>query len=220
MGDLAARFEEICLGFEALFRNVIQSLVGLTSWEAALLVPIGLISLLYGLKLFRIMVIIYAAMAGAVLGGMVGAHYHVHQAIGMGFGALVLALVTWPLLRYAVGVFGGIAGAAVGAVLFYWTGNPTAMLVATLVGLVLGVVLAFMVFRAFIIFTTCILGAQMVVTGIVVLLMAIPRIGEAVRCGIGTNPFLLPVLVGVPAVIGVIYQVRNVESGDKKADGK
>jgi len=220
MGDSAARFEEICLAFEAFFRNGLQSLAALTPWEAALLIPIGLISLLYGLKLFRIMVIIYAAMVGAVLGGQVAAHYHVHQAIGMGLGALVLALITWPLLRYVVGLFGGIAGAAVGAVSFYWTGNPTAMLVATLVGLVLGVVLAFMVFRAFIIFTTCVLGAQMVVTGVVVLLMAIPRIGEAVRCGIGTNPFLLPVLVGMPAIIGVIYQVRNADAGDKKADGK
>ena len=143
-----------------------EFLVGIPIWQLVFFVVLGLISLLYGLKLFKGMIVIYAAMAGVVVGGAVAVRFGAPGPLGSVVGAVVLAALAWPLLKVAVSIFGGIAGGLLGAMCALWLNDPVYVLIGGLVGLVLGFVLGFLLFRGVIVFTTAVLGALLVVLGI------------------------------------------------------
>jgi len=189
-------------------------------WQLVLFIPVGLVSLLYGLKLFKGMVVVYAAMVGVLAGWLTAARFALSETIGMIGGAVVLGLLAWPLFKVAVSIFGGVAGGLLGAMVVFWLDKPVYVLIAGGIGLVLGFILALVIFRAVIIFMTSVLGAVLVVLGVVGLVMAVPSVREAVITGIEAKRFLLPVLIGVPAVIGAIYQVRQTEREERKAPKK
>jgi len=196
-----------------------EFLAGIPIWQLVFFVVLGLVSLLYGLKLFKGMVVIYAVVAGVVVGGAVAVRFGAPGPLGSVVGAVVLAALAWPLLKVAVSVLGGIAGGLLGAMCALWLNDPVYVLIGGLVGLVLGFVLGFLLFRGVIVFTTAVLGALLVVLGIVGLVMAAPSAREAVIAGIHAHRHWLPVLVGVPAAIGAVYQAvqtRTEETGEGK----
>jgi hypothetical protein len=204
--------------------RVPETLGTLETWQAAVIIPVGLISLLYGLKLFRGVVVVYAAMTGAAAGWLLATHFELSthlegdygNLIAAAGGGVVLGLLAWPLLNVAVGVFGGVAGAATGALVVYWMEEPTYVLIAAGAGLVAGVLLAILVFRGLVIFMTSLLGAVLVVAGVTALLMHVESAAERVAAGLNANRYLLPVLVGVPAIIGGLYQAHETEAEEKK----
>jgi len=194
-----------------------ECLVGVAVWQLAVAVVLGLVSLLYGLKLFKGMVVVYAAMAGVVVGGALAVRFGAPALVGSIAGAVVLAAMAWPLLKVSVSSLAGVAGALAGAVSVLWLDDPIAIAVAGAVGLVAGFILGFLIFRAMIVFATATLGAALVVAGVVGLVLLAPGAREAVVRGMETNRHLLPLLVGVPAVIGAIYQVVHTRR-ERKAD--
>jgi len=160
---------------------------------------------------------VYAAMAGVVVGGALAVRFGASSLVGSIAGAVVLAAMAWPLLKVSVSILAGVAGALAGAVSVLWLDDPVAIAVAGAVGLVAGFVLGFLIFRAMIVFATATLGAALVVAGVVGLVLVAPGVREAVVRGMETNRHLLPLLVGVPAAIGAIYQVVHTRR-ERKAD--
>jgi len=203
--------------FQAAVRSLPDTLANLQPWQAALLIPLGLVSLLYGLKLFRGMVVIYAAMVGVLVGYAVAEQVGLNPLVGVVVGGLVLGAVSWPLLKGAAVVLGGLAGALLAVVVVYaWGGEAPYLVVGAGVGFLIGLVLAVLLFRALIIFMTAVLGAHLVALGVVALVSLAPAVNEAVISGLEARRWLLPVLIGVPAAIGAIYQARLMEAEEKK----
>ena len=220
-GQWQAMVEEARRTFEVLLQEFPRRVADLAPWQAALFIPLGLVSLFYGLKLFRGMVVAYAVIVGALVGQMVAARFALHPAAGMIVGGLVFGALAWPLLKYAAVMLGGLAGALLVAVLAYsWSGDPVHIAAGAGVGFIGGLILGALVFRAIIIFMTSVLGAHLVVIGVIVLVSAFGAVGDAVRSGLETRRFFVPVLVGIPAVIGIIYQAHlaEQEQKDKKKD--
>jgi hypothetical protein len=216
-GQVEALLADLRQAFEVLLGEFPRRLADLAPWQAALFIPLGLVSLFYGLKLFRGMVVAYAVIVGALAGQMVAARFAVHPAGGMIVGGLVFGALAWPLLKYAAVLLGGLAGALLAAVLvFSWSGDPVHIVGAAAVGFVVGLVLGALMFRAIIIFMTSVLGAHLVVVGVIVLVTAFGAVGDAVLAGLEAKRFFLPVLVGVPAVIGIVYQAHLAEEESKK----
>ena len=205
--------------FQAAVRSLPDTLANLQPWQAALLIPLGLVSLLYGLKLFRGMVVIYAAMVGVLVGYAVAEQVGLNPLVGVVVGGLVLGAVSWPLLKGAAVVLGGLAGALLAVVVVYaWGGEAPYLVVGAGVGFLIGLVLAVLLFRALIIFMTAVLGAHLVALGVVALVSLAPAVNEAVISGLEARRWLLPVLIGVPAAIGAIYQARLMEAEEKKGE--
>jgi hypothetical protein len=214
----AARWLDTVINtFQAAVRSLPDTLANLQPWQAALLIPLGLVSLLYGLKLFRGMVVIYAAMVGVLVGYVVAEQVGLNPIVGVVVGGLVLGAVSWPLLKGAAVVLGGLAGALLAVVVVYaWGGEAPYLVVGAGVGFLIGLVLAVLLFRALIIFMTAVLGAHLVALGVVALVSLAPAVNEAVISGLEARRWLLPVLIGVPAAIGAIYQARLMEAEEKK----
>jgi hypothetical protein len=193
-----------------------ESLAGVPVWQLAVAIVLGVVSLLYGLKLFKGMVVVYAATGGVLVGGAVAAHFGAPAVIGSIVGAVILGALAWPMLKVSVSILAGVAGAVAGAVGVLWLDDPVAIAVAGGVGLVVGFVLGFLIFRAMIVFATAVLGAGLLVAGVVGLVMLAPGAREAIVGGLEAHRHLVPLLVGVPAVIGAVYQAIG-SRGERKA---
>ncbi|MDK1031391.1 MAG: hypothetical protein QGD94_05245 [Planctomycetia bacterium] len=224
---LATATEQIALHGATWSEHVMEFLRGLPhefsevpAWQCAVLIPVGLVSLLCGLRLFRGMVVVYSVLLGAVggwyLAGAFSLTSTLHQFLCLGCGAVLLGICGWMFVQVIFGLMSGVAGALAGVALLYATDNVNMILIAAGVGFVVGIVLAVIIFRALVVATTAILGSYMVVTGIVVLLYYVPQVKTALVKGFTEHHYLLPLLIAIPAVIGVIYQTFQLRAEENK----
>jgi hypothetical protein len=204
-----------------------------TSWlPAILLVACGLVYLFQGWKIFKILVLVNAACLGAILGAHLGNMLQGENMplyVGLG-GAALLSVLAYPTMKYMVSVMGGLAGSLLGYGI--WRYAVTALgrreLIAhawagALIGLIVLGMLAFVIFRLTVISFTSFQGAVMSVSGVVAMLLKHQEISTVLRNALFTNVHLLPLIVGVPAGIGFIYQdaalVKKVRKRRKRVEG-
>jgi hypothetical protein len=146
-------------------------------------------------------------MVGGCLGAIIGDRLADSAAIGAVVGAVLIAATTWPTMKYAVALMGGTFGALVGAALwrsfnldpqFAWAGG--------LIGLVTFGLLSFIVFKGSVMMYTSLQGAVMLVFGVLGLAFKYQSIAPMITQHMQLKPFLLPLAIFIPAVLGLIYQ--------------
>lgn len=191
-------------------------------WAVVFLVA-GLLCLFNGYRFYKLTTVLLALFIGAFAGYGLGKHIDAQWIVAGCLGAL-LATVCFPLMKYAVAALGGITGAYVGANAWsaiaqlasepgsaaasnYWVG--------ALVGLILFGMLAFVLFKLSVIFFTSISGSTIAVLGVIALLLQFPVLQEQVATGLRANAAIIPMLVLVPALIGLILQETNPINRDK-----
>lgn len=196
---------------------------------AIMLVICGVVYLAYGWKIFKVLVIVNAAFVGVLVGAYLGAAYsNAHGGrhmvvIGGAAVGILLAAISWPLMKYAVSIMGGLAGSFLGYGLWHYLTtildkpelNKHAWVGALLGLLVLGL-FAFIIFRLTVIIFTSVQGAVMAITGLLAMVLKYQPITEELRNRLTTNPHLMPLLVAVPAVIGFAIQRTAAAKADKK----
>ncbi len=197
---------------EALVENL-QTLS--VVWAVVFLI-VGLMCMLNGYRFYKIATVAIALLiglfAGYWMGQQIEAPFIVAGCLGLLFGALA-----FPLMKFAVAVFGGIAGAFIGANL--WAGIASALNKATtteipvdaywigaLVGLMLCGMLAFILFKLSVVLFTSVSGATIAVLGGLALLLSFEPWHDTIKSGLTASQLVIPLLVFVPAVIGLILQ--------------
>ncbi len=185
--------------------------------EAGLLIGGGLVYLLYGWKIFKILVMINAAMAGAWIA------YWLSQRFDIGWwlspiGGIVLAVLVWPLMRYAVCVMGGLAGALLGAfVARSLVLNNSLVLAGAAIGLVALGLMAFIIFRQIVVGFTAVQGSLMTAAGVIGgIALRFPEVAQNIQKGLFDRHYMLPVMVFIPALIGFVYQNHGGGGGKKE----
>ena len=178
---------------------------------------VGLLCLFNGYKWYRVTTIGLALILGLFAGYILGQHIGAPFIVAGCLGALCFA-VAFPLLKYAVAALGGLAGAFIGAntwhalalginnvvgpesvpVDAYWAG--------ALAGLMFCGMLAFILFKLSIVLYTSVSGSTIAVIGTLALLLSIEPWQQAVIAALTDSPAVVPILVFVPAVIGLILQ--------------
>jgi hypothetical protein len=183
--------------------------------QAALFIAVGLVYLLCGYKVFRVLVVVNAAVLGAWMGHWIGVTWQLGWWPPLA-GAAVLAIAAWPLLRVAVCLTGGSAGALLGVLVAgSFTLDPTQTAVAALAGgLVLGL-LSFVIFKLTVIGSTALLGSLMTVLGVTAVCAQFEELAKAVHQALHAYLWALPVMVIVPAIIGLVYQISRTGKENK-----
>jgi len=183
---------------------------------SSIFVAIGLLCLLQGYRLYKGVVLLLALVIGLAIGWQLGTRIQA-EIIVAGCCGVLLAVVAWPLMKYAVTVCAGLAGAFIGANV--WSSlasqmntaggvglDPNSYWAGALMGLILFGMLGFVLFKLSVVVFTSVSGSTLAVLGIIALLLQIPAwqqsIGEAIRA----NPMIIPILVAVPAVVGLVLQ--------------
>jgi hypothetical protein len=212
----SAEFLSRLKAFEVPSQGEIVTALQQMGWlQAVLLVAAGLVYMLQGWKIFKVLVVVNAAVLGGMLGAWIGGMLEGENTwllTGIA-GAVLLAVIAMPAMKYAVSVMGALAGSIVGFAAWKYVataaGQPDVAYyawVGALIGLITLGLLAFVIFRFVIVTFTSFQGAAMVVSGILAMAFKSPRLGEPLRAELMGNIHLLPLLVVVPAAIGFTFQ--------------
>ncbi len=193
----------------------------MTPGVATILILLGLVYMLFGIRIFKMLVMLNAAIVGGFLGVLaVGAHGEGALACGL-IGAVLAAAIAWPIMKYAVAIMGGIFGAMLGASVWHTLSlAPDLVWAGALVGLVGFGLLSFVLFNGSVMMYTSLQGSFMMVFGVLGLLYKYADLAPKVTTHLNLEPYLLPALVLVPAVLGLIFQQHHATGHGGGGGGK
>ena len=201
--------------------RLIDSLAQLPMVIGAVLVIVGGLCVVNGYKWHRWVIIVLAALGGLGLGHLLSQQMGRSHILAVAIG-LLCAVIATPLLRFSVAIFGGLAGALVGA--SAWTainvGQPDANWAGAAMGFIVLAMSAFILFRLVVMFFTSIGGAAMLVCGVVTLLLQVDGWAPGIRDHLATNHTLLPVLVGIASIAGFVLQESQFKQKKPSGDAK
>ena len=187
---------------------------------ALLLVLLGLVYLLFGFYLFKPLVLLNAAFVGAMVGVLISGKTGGPLPSGI-LGGFIAAAVTYPMMKWAVALMGGLFGALLGLTLwrtfgletgFAWTGGC--------MGLIACGLLCFIVFRGSVMAYTSLQGSVMLVFGILSLAYKYQGFAPKLAKGLEVKPFVLPMCIFIATILGLIYQQNSGLSTQPAAASK
>jgi hypothetical protein len=173
---------------------------------AALMVLMGVVYLLFGYNIFKALVLLNAAILGAIVGSSIGDHTggSVPLAITCAF---IFAVITYPMMKWAVAIMGGLSGAAIGVSLWRTIGlDPHFAWAGSGMGLIFFCLLTFIIFRGCVMTYMSLQGATMLIFGLLALVFKYEGMTLRISSALALKPFVLPMLVFIPAVLGVVFQ--------------
>ena len=176
---------------------------------AVVLILVGIVYLLFGFSIAKVLVTINAGTIGGWVGAILGERTAgpgaaVPAAVVCG---LLSATAAWPTLKGSVAVLGGLLGAVLGVAIWRLSDlDPTFGWSGGLTGLVLCGLLSLILFRPCVITYTSLQGAAMVVFGTLALLLKHDEMGPSLASQLVGKPLLLPMSIFVPTLAGYIYQ--------------
>ncbi|MGA1017460.1 MAG: hypothetical protein ACO3YY_05675 [Phycisphaerales bacterium] len=175
---------------------------------------VGIVCILQGYRWHRWIVVVLALMLGLAVGELVSDRVGRSSVVAIAMG-LLFAAVASPMLRFTVAIFAGLAGAFLGANL--WSilqgteaGEPWP---GAAMGFILLALSSFLIFRISIILFTSLGGAAMFVIGGIASLLHIDAVQAAVREHLAQHQLIVPLLVGVTAVLGFVLQENWTRGG-------
>lgn len=191
-------------------QELLTNIQNMTPGVAALLVLAGVVYLVFGYQIFKMLILVNAAVVGGYFGAILGFKAGDNTVAGALIGMLVAAAVTWPLMKYAVAAMGGVFGAMLGASAWHLAGlNGEFAWAGASMGLITCGLLSFMLFRGCVMAYTSLQGSVMLIFGILGLTFKYPSIANDLMKHLLNQHFLLPMAVFIPTLLGVLYQQHN-----------
>lgn len=206
---------------------LIEGLQSLGMVWAVVLTTVGLLCMFNGYRWHKFATVTTALLLGLFAGYWLGKMLNAPFVVAGCLGAL-LFVVAFPLMKYMVAALGGLAGAFLGANL--WAGiakemkkvaeqnaggpvstealllDPGMYWVGALIGLIICGMLAFVLWKLSIVVYTSVSGSTLAVIGILALLLSVEGWAPTVESGLSASYLVVPLLVFVPAAIGLILQ--------------
>lgn len=173
---------------------------------ATLMVLLGIVYLMFGFNMFKSLIIINAAAFGAMAGYAIGEHTggSLPLAVTCGF---IMAVVTFPMMKSAIAMTGILYGAIIGMSTWQTVGlDPHFAWAGAGMGLIFFGLLTFILFRTCVMTFMSLQGAAMVIFGLIALSFKYEGLPVEMRHILHSKPFLLPMVVFIPTVLGVVYQ--------------
>ena len=195
-----------------LFWNQITSLSLL---EALTFISFGVVCLFYGWRVFKVLVVINFALLGMILGMAITEKIDGlnNQFAGGVVGMVILAVLSVPLMRWAICILGAAAGGILTSGIWYACGLTERYIWAGgLVGVVAGGMISFIIFKAAVILFSSLWGSGLVVIGSLALLYLYPKTSVKVEELVFSLKWFLPVVLSAPTAIGFVLQHKFLKT--------
>ena len=192
-----------------------QQITDLGMLEAVTFISFGVVCLFYGWRVFKILVVINFGLLGLVMGmAMVEKINGLNnQLMGGLVGMGVLAVLSVPLMRWAVSILGAIAGGILTSGIWYACGLPERYIWAGgLIGVVAGGMISFIIFKIAVILFSSMWGSGLIVVGFLAVLHNYSGTAALVQRLVFNVKWFLPVILIMPMAIGVILQHKFLKS--------
>jgi len=183
--------------------------------EALTFMSFGVVCLLYGWRVFKVLVAICFGVLGIILGTIISAKTGGEntQIWGAVIGLVAMTVLSMQLLRWAVFALGAVAGGTLTAGLWYACNLPEQYIWAgALIGIVAGGMIAFIVFKIAVMLFTSLGGSALIVVGALALLYLYPDTRERVHEVIFTKRWFLPAVLLLPTLLGVYLQNKFIKT--------
>ena len=188
--------------------------------EALTFISFGAVCLVYGWRVFKMLVVISFGLLGLILGLTVSDKVSggESQILGGLIGLGLLAALSVPLMRWAVSILGAVAGGILTSGIWYACGlTETYIWAGALIGIVAGGMISFIIFKVAVILFSSLGGSGLMATGVLALLYLYPQTTEKVEELIFTQKWFLPTMLMAPTLVGLILQNKFVK-GSKEWD--
>jgi hypothetical protein len=194
-------------------------------WLTALLIlSVGVVYLLYGWRIFRVLVVISFGFIGMFLGMIAGDKAFVSEhallfggVIGMG----IFAVIAIPLMKWCVSILGAIAGGILtSGIWLAFDLSDSYLFAGFLVGFITGGLISFIMLKVSVMLFTSFGGSLIVVSGVLALLheydtkVANPTTTIAYDL-IFVNNWILPTFLVVITMIGMYLQNKFIKQAPK-----
>ena len=188
-----------------------QQVLTLQLREALTLIAFGAVCILYGWRIFTILVAICAGAIGMIIGMELGRRMG-SQVWGGVIGIIILAAVSIPFLKWAVAVLASIAGGIITGGIWYACGFPQEyMWAGALVGAVAGGMISFIIFKISVMLFTSLAGTAMVLAGVLALLNLYQPSSEGIKNIVLNHIWVTPVALIVPTLGFIFLQNKFVK---------
>ena len=145
----------------------------LTWLQALIAVSFGAVYLFYGWRIFKVLAVVCFGMLGLFAGMRLGEMVSSTNSVLWGgiIGLVVLAVLSIPLMKWAVSILGAVAGGIITSGLWYACELPEQYLWAgAIIGIIAGGMMSFIVFRISVMLFTSFGGAMLIIVGLLALL--------------------------------------------------
>jgi len=194
---------------------IYEQITSLTWLQAIIAVSFGIIYLLYGWRIFKALTVISFALLGLYLGMWAGGQFD-RVFLGGVIGLVVLAVLSVPLMRWAVSVLGAVAGGVLTAGVWYGCQLPEQYIWAGgLVGVVAGGMISFIVFKIAVMLFSSLGGAAIMATGLLSLLYQYEPATEHINDLVHNNNWFLPAALLIPTIVGMLVQNKLVKGSQQ-----
>ena len=194
-----------------------ENITSLTWLQAIITVSFGAVYLIYGWRIFKILVVISFGLLGMFLGMWLGTKAG-SEIWGGVVGLVLAAVVSIPLMRWAVCALGAVAGGILTGGVWYAFGlSEHYILAGVLIGILGGGMISFIVFKNSVMLFTSLGGSALIVTGVLALwhLYLVGDDNYYVRELVFNYKWFLPVAFLVPTVAGILLQNRFIKDSHK-----
>lgn len=191
-----------------------QHITSLNVVEALTFISFGAVCLLYGWRVFKVLVVISFALLGLVLGITVGEKINGgNNQLWWGLTGLgLMAVLSVPLMRWAVSILGAIAGGVLtGGAWYAFDLTEKYIWAGALIGVIAGGMMSFIIFKIAVMLFSSLGGSALIVVGILALLYIYPQTTEQVKDIVFAQKWFLPVALLIPTAVGVIVQHKFIK---------
>ena len=188
-------------------------------FPAVLAVSFGVVYLLYGWRIFKVLTVICFGLIG-MFGGMAVGRTLDNEMWGGVIGLAVLSLISMPLMKWCICILGAVSGAVFTGGVWYAFGLPQLyMWAGAAVGGVAGGMISFIVFKAAVMLFTSMGGSAIMMSGLLALGHLYENTKQTPTSDIHDLVFectwFLPVILLVPAVIGLFTQNKLMKKSSE-----
>lgn len=190
---------------------IYEQITTLSWFQAVIAISFGVVYLLYGWRIFKVITIISFALLGLFGGMWIGGKLG-HASVGGIIGVCGLSILSIPLMRWAVSILGAAAGGLLTAGLWYAFELPEQYIWAGgLVGVVAGGMISFIIFKIAVMLFTSIAGSVIMAAGVLALLHQYPPTTERINELVHSYNWFLPAVLIAPTLVGVFLQNKLVK---------
>jgi hypothetical protein len=196
-----------------------EQIVSLSWLQAVLAISFGVVYMLYGWRIFKVLVVISFGLLGMFIGIKVG-RYAGNEIWGGVIGLVTMAVISVPLMKWCICILGAAAGGILTGGLWYAFELPQMYIWAgAIVGVVAGGMISFIVLKVAVMLFTSLGGSAITVIGTLALLHLYETAANPPTANIHDLVFdqnwFLPVALILPTFIGMAMQNKFVRHSKK-----
>lgn len=192
--------------------------------HAVIGISVGIVYMLYGWRIFRVLVVISFGLGGMFLGILAGTSFDfISQMWGGILGLIVFAVISVPLMKWCVSILGAVAGGVITGGLWYAFSLPQMYIWAgVIIGIVAGGLISFILLKASVMLFTSLGGSVFLTVGMLSLFYKYetymkdpPTTHVHDLIFLKEYQWFLPVAMIIPTVIGIICQNKFIKHSQK-----